>query len=119
MDSRVFQHNRGVPFHISTVGVSGKMCVQTEEVASLEMSELWQSSFLVAAKRALDITLSTLLLVLLLPLFLVLAVLVKLSSPGPLFYTWRVVGREGRRFNGYKFRSMCANADELKGQLEH
>ena len=95
------------------------MRVQADEIASLEMSPLWKQWFFVMIKRALDIALSVFLLMLLLPLFVVLAVLVKLTSPGPLFYTWRVVGKDGRRFNGYKFRSMCGNADELKRQFEH
>jgi lipopolysaccharide/colanic/teichoic acid biosynthesis glycosyltransferase len=60
-----------------------------------------------------------LLLVLVAPLILVLSVLVKLTSPGPAFYPWKVVGKNGRRFTGYKIRSMVLNADELKKQLEH
>jgi len=47
----------------------------------------------------------------------VLAVLVKLSSRGPVFYRWCVVGKDGRPFVGYKFRSMVANADDLKATL--
>jgi len=53
------------------------------------------------------------------PLVVVLALLVKLTSPGPVFYRWKVVGKNGRRFIGYKIRSMVANADELKKHLEH
>lgn len=68
-------------------------------------------------KRGIDIVVSACLLMLLSPFLLVLAVLVKLDSPGPIFYRWRVVGRNGRRFVGYKFRSMVANADALKPQL--
>lgn len=51
------------------------------------------------------------------PLFLTLAVLVKLTSRGPVFYRWRVVGKGGCPFVGYKFRSMMANADECKPEL--
>lgn len=57
------------------------------------------------------------LLVLLLPLLLVLAVLVKLTSPGPALYRWKVVGRYGSPFVSYKFRSMVGDADERKPQL--
>jgi lipopolysaccharide/colanic/teichoic acid biosynthesis glycosyltransferase len=42
---------------------------------------------------------------------------VKLSSPGPIFYRWKVVGCGGRPFTGYKFRSMVANADALRDEL--
>ena len=64
---------------------------------------LWNSSPL---KALLDRVLSAVLLILLSPLFLILAVLIKLSSPGPVFYTGTRVGHEGKRFRIYKFRSM-------------
>jgi lipopolysaccharide/colanic/teichoic acid biosynthesis glycosyltransferase len=70
-----------------------------------------------AAKRLLDVAVSASLLAALSWLFLGLAVLVKLGSRGPVFYRWHVVGRDGRRFVGYKFRSMVANADALKPEL--
>jgi lipopolysaccharide/colanic/teichoic acid biosynthesis glycosyltransferase len=50
--------------------------------------------------------------------FLLLALLVKLSSPGPALYKWRVVGKNGIPFTSYKFRSMVTNADDLKAHLE-
>jgi lipopolysaccharide/colanic/teichoic acid biosynthesis glycosyltransferase len=43
---------------------------------------------------------------------------VKLSSPGEIFYRWKVVGKAGKPFLSYKFRSMVRNADDLKPQLE-
>ena len=84
---------------------------------SPEYSPFWDRPLLLLFKRALDIGVSALLLLLLLPFFLILAVAVKVSSPGPVFYRWRVVGRGGYPFTGYKFRSMCANADDLKERL--
>lgn len=50
---------------------------------------------------------------------MVLAVLVKLTSVGNVFYRWQVVGKQGWPFVGYKFRSMYSNADELKDQFKH
>lgn len=47
------------------------------------------------------------------PLFLITAILIKLSSPGPIFYLHERVGLNGRRFRLYKFRSMVANADKI------
>lgn len=44
--------------------------------------------------------------------------MIKLTSPGEVFYRWLVVGHRGRRFTGYKFRSMYSNADKLKEGLE-
>jgi lipopolysaccharide/colanic/teichoic acid biosynthesis glycosyltransferase len=78
----------------------------------------WDKPFLVGCKRVFDMSASALLLLMLSPLFAILAVLVKLTSHGTLFYRWQVVGQEGRPFTGYKFRSMYSNADELKAQLE-
>jgi lipopolysaccharide/colanic/teichoic acid biosynthesis glycosyltransferase len=69
-------------------------------------------------KRGLDILGSGIGLIILFPLFLLVGILVKLTSSGPVFYAWDVVGRCGRPFRGYKFRTMIANADELKAQLD-
>jgi lipopolysaccharide/colanic/teichoic acid biosynthesis glycosyltransferase len=70
-------------------------------------------------KRGIDVVGSLACLLLLSPLLLIVAVLVKGTSPGPVFYAWDVIGRGGRPFRGYKFRTMVANADELKPQLAH
>lgn len=105
--------------YLTPIRVSLGTLVQAERAVTLEMSALWQKRSLVIAKRAVDAILSGFLLVILAPALLVIAALVKLTSSGPIFYMWPVVGKGGRRFNGYKFRSMCANAEELKGQLQH
>lgn len=68
-------------------------------------------------KRALDLFASVSLLLLVSPLFLLVAVGIKLDSPGPVFYRqWRT-GRGGRRFRMYKFRTMRKDADQLKESL--
>jgi lipopolysaccharide/colanic/teichoic acid biosynthesis glycosyltransferase len=84
----------------------------------LVFSESWQRPLQVFGKRGMDIIVSAILLLLLLPVFLVLALLVKLTSRGSAFYPWKVVGKNGKPFVGYKFRSMVANADQLKSALE-
>jgi lipopolysaccharide/colanic/teichoic acid biosynthesis glycosyltransferase len=68
-------------------------------------------------KRAIDLVGATGLLVLLTPLLLAIAMAVRASSPGPVFYRWRVLGRYGRPVTSYKFRTMCAGADEMKTEL--
>ena len=68
-------------------------------------------------KRALDLVLILLLSVPTLLVMAVLALIIKLDSPGPIFYTSPRVGREGRVFNMYKFRSMVTDADEQKESL--
>jgi lipopolysaccharide/colanic/teichoic acid biosynthesis glycosyltransferase len=62
-------------------------------------------------KRGMDIVISALLLFLLLPVFTVIAVLVKLSSPGPVFFRQMRVGHLMKPFRMYKFRTMYATAD--------
>lgn len=64
-----------------------------------------------AAKRALDLLVSLILLVLTLPLMLVTALAIKLESPGPLLYRQQRVGLQGRPFTVFKFRSMRADAE--------
>jgi len=70
-------------------------------------------------KRSLDLVGAGFILLILSPVLLIVALLVKLTSPGPVFYPWNVVGRDGRPFCGYKFRTMVQNADDLKAQLIH
>jgi lipopolysaccharide/colanic/teichoic acid biosynthesis glycosyltransferase len=82
-------------------------------------SSNWGSFAQRTIKRGMDIVGSVLLLLFLSPLLFVLAILVKLSSPGPIFYPWYVAGKDGVAFMSYKFRSMYTNADEIKAQLAH
>jgi lipopolysaccharide/colanic/teichoic acid biosynthesis glycosyltransferase len=56
-------------------------------------------------------------MVLLSPVLLAIAIAIKLSSTGPVLYRWRVLGKDGRPFVGYKFRTMVEGADELKATL--
>ena len=69
------------------------------------------------AKRALDIVGAVLGLIVLSPLFLAVSVLIVLDSGWPIFYVWRVVGERGRRFTGFKFRTMVTDADGQKDAL--
>jgi lipopolysaccharide/colanic/teichoic acid biosynthesis glycosyltransferase len=70
-------------------------------------------------KRLIDVLVSAVLLVTVLPLLLGIAIAVKLTSDGPIFYPWRVLGENGRAFTGYKVRTMVRDADKLKPQLQH
>jgi lipopolysaccharide/colanic/teichoic acid biosynthesis glycosyltransferase len=70
-------------------------------------------------KRVMDVVVATSLLLLLFPVLLLIAAAVKLTSEGPIFYSWRVLGKNGRPFVGYKFRTMVRDADVLKSQLLH
>jgi exopolysaccharide biosynthesis polyprenyl glycosylphosphotransferase len=68
-------------------------------------------------KRALDLVLTAGGLLALSPVLLTIALLIKLDSPGPIFYAQERVGRHGRRFRMLKFRSMRRDADKLLVQL--
>lgn len=69
-------------------------------------------------KRSIDIVAATFWLLLLCPLFALIALTIKLASPGPVFYRWHVVAQGGRPFVGYKFRTMIVGADRTREQLQ-
>ncbi len=72
-----------------------------------------------ATKRATDIIGAGALLVLVSPVMLLIALAVKLDSPGPVFFSQHRAGFGGKRFRMLKFRTMRAGADEEKGDLAH
>ena len=75
------------------------------------------------AKRTMDIVLSAVALLLLSPLFLLIAICIKLEDRGPVFFVQTRVGKHGCHFKMFKFRSMCMNAEErlrdLLGRNQH
>jgi exopolysaccharide biosynthesis polyprenyl glycosylphosphotransferase len=71
----------------------------------------------VVLKRAFDVVVSATALAVMSPLMAVIAVAVKLSSPGPVFYRQTRVGLDGRRFKIIKFRSMVADAEAMTGPV--
>jgi len=66
-------------------------------------------------KRIFDVIISLIGLILLLPLFFIIALLIKLDSEGPVFYRGERVGRFGKKFRIFKFRTMVKNAEKLGG----
>jgi lipopolysaccharide/colanic/teichoic acid biosynthesis glycosyltransferase len=77
-----------------------------------------ESSFrYTVVKRSIDLAVSSFLIALLAPLFLLIAALVRISSPGPVLYRERRVGRFGKHFTIYKFRSMYTR-EYLHGVLK-
>jgi exopolysaccharide biosynthesis polyprenyl glycosylphosphotransferase len=94
-----------------------------EEVAPTQRGLLGAAWWQLAVKRALDIVMSTLAIVVLTPLLLAVALLVIVTSPGPVFYVQERVGRGGQPFRMVKFRSMYRNAhdrrEEHVGQNMH
>jgi exopolysaccharide biosynthesis polyprenyl glycosylphosphotransferase len=74
-------------------------------------SDIW-------VKRCFDLCGSMILLFLLSPVFLAIALLIKLDSPGPVFFRQKRIGLKGQKFKIWKFRTMVANADKLQAALE-
>lgn len=92
-------------------------------------SQIWTTSFLsfvnipddsigVAWKNLMDVVLSFFFILALSPFMMMVALLVKMSSPGPIIFKQARVGLRGRQFYLYKFRTMVANAEALRKQLE-
>jgi exopolysaccharide biosynthesis polyprenyl glycosylphosphotransferase len=68
-------------------------------------------------KRLFDIVVASALLVLLFPVMLIVAIAIKLDSPGPVLFKQERVGAQGKRFKMYKFRSMCQDAERKTVQV--
>jgi len=75
------------------------------------------SSYLIV-KRIFDFTVSLISLLILIPLFIIIAVLIKLDSPGPIFFIQKRSGFKGKVFNMYKFRSMVSDAEQQLEKLK-
>jgi exopolysaccharide biosynthesis polyprenyl glycosylphosphotransferase len=73
----------------------------------------------ITAKRLFDLVGSAVLLVLFSPVLLAITLLIKVTSPGPIFYVQKRLGKNKRLFNMYKFRSMVPDADHRQKELEH
>lgn len=73
----------------------------------------------VVIKRALDFSLALIALIVLSPAMLLAALLIKLTSPGPILFTQKRIGYNKRKFTIYKFRTMAVDAENKMQQLEH
>lgn len=91
-----------------------RLQINEQEVIEIERKE---SAIYNMAKRALDIMASTLGLIILSPILLVVAILIKLESKGPAIFSQKRIGLNKKEFKMYKFRSMVQNAEELKEKL--
>src|SRR5215213_5126290 len=77
----------------------------------------WMAHGSAVLKRTFDIFVSLLFLILLSPLFVVIAILVWIEDGGPVFFSQTRVGQYGREFKMYKIRSMCLNAEQRLKEL--
>lgn len=86
--------------------------MQTEEVRPY-YEKLQKKRFSLVLKRIFDFTVSSVMLVILSPALLILAILIKWDSEGPVFYRQERITQYGRKFRIYKFRTMVVNADRI------
>jgi lipopolysaccharide/colanic/teichoic acid biosynthesis glycosyltransferase len=87
------------------------MATINEEVTSIRSFKIWTGEF---SKRLFDVVISALGLIILSPVFAVIAFYIKRTCPGPVFYRGARVGRKGRNFNILKFNTMidCPDAED-------
>jgi exopolysaccharide biosynthesis polyprenyl glycosylphosphotransferase len=97
-------------YELLTTGVTVK---KLGTVPLLSVNKMRLTPEEIYVKTLLDYILTLIIVVAALPVYLLLSALVKLDSPGPVFYRRRVLGVSGRQFDAIKFRTMYRNADEL------
>ncbi len=107
---RVVPENFEGPLPLLDINYIGIMPLLTYKERKYHPTEL-------ALKRMFDFLVSFALLIAGLPLYCLLAVAIKLDSPGPVFYRQKRAGLKGKPFKVYKFRSMVKDADKFKDQL--
>jgi exopolysaccharide biosynthesis polyprenyl glycosylphosphotransferase len=100
-------------FEIVTTGLQVKELAYTPLIAVNQVRLTGLERFL---KIVMDYTLTILTLFLLMPIFLLITVLIRLDSPGPVFYRRRVVGAGGRDFYALKFRTMYVDGEQILAQ---
>lgn len=88
------------------------------EVVNIQLINIANQNRYEKIKRFFDICLSAAALVVLSPLLLVIAILIYLEDKGPVIYSQTRIGKDGRAFKLYKFRSMCVDADEKLKDLQ-
>jgi exopolysaccharide biosynthesis polyprenyl glycosylphosphotransferase len=92
-------------------------CNKEQAANIVELEGARESRAYAVLKRALDIGVASILLLLFLPIIPVVTLLILLDSPGPIFFKQKRVGKNGKIFNFYKFRSMVSGAENVIGSL--
>lgn len=110
-----FQHMEFIPI-ASYFPVSGARPISLGGIGGMEMTNQMRMKAMGWSKGLLDKCLSVIAFVMLLPLYVVIPILIKLTSKGPVFFLHERLGKNGRTFKIWKFRTMYADAAE---RLEH
>lgn len=90
-----------------------------QDIPLLTFSATPTNEFALFVKRLVDIVVSSVCLIILSPLLLIVSLLIKMTSEGPVFFTQKRTGLYSRTFTMYKFRSMVADAEERKREVRH
>lgn len=93
--------------------------VALNEATEVEKLAYTESTLSYVCKRTFDILLSSLAIIALSPLFLLIAILIKAESGGPIFFVAKRAGRGYKIFNFYKFRTMVVDAEKKLAQMTH
>jgi Undecaprenyl-phosphate galactose phosphotransferase WbaP len=106
----VFSHLLVIPdlFGLATLGVPAR---EVDGILGLEVRQQLLLPGPRLAKRVMDVALTALGGLFLLPIFVLLAALIRIDSPGPIFYAQDRLGRDGRRFRALKFRTMHGDGE--------
>ncbi|MHB8170325.1 MAG: sugar transferase [Thermincolia bacterium] len=121
--SRVIAKTRRYNLQIRVIPEMFDMILGGVEVGQLgpipymEMLKTPMRGWQLVVKRLIDIIASVLGLVIMAPLLLMVALAIKIENPGPVIFKQKRVGKNGRVFDFYKFRSMVVNAEELREEL--
>jgi len=114
---------RGVKFRwmadMFDLRIARMRLVQCGDIPILTFEPVAQSEVKLIIKRIFDLFIVLLAMPVILPVFLIIAIAIKLDSPGPVFYVQRRVGLRKRLFPLLKFRSMYVDADERIKDIEH
>ena len=89
------------------------------DLPTIVVSRIRRRAASLLLKRMVDIAVASAASIALLPVFLAVAIAVKLQSPGPILYCSKRIGHKGRVFTCYKFRTMVDNATALQAQIAH
>ncbi|MEB3280414.1 MAG: sugar transferase [Lyngbya sp.] len=108
---RVLPVGLELPYQAPQIEMIGRMPTIQFNTPAIMGTDFW-------LKRGFDLTVAVLLLIFISPILLLIAALIKMDSPGPIFYKQTRLGLRGRHFKVWKFRTMVINADQLMKELE-
>ena len=111
MNLRIVPIDLEIPNQRSQIELIGGMPTIKFRPPMLVGSDFW-------TKRMFDLTVAALILGLGFPIYLLIAILIKLDSPGPIFFKQTRIGLRGKKFQVWKFRTMVVNAEQLMKELE-